>query len=94
MPRPHRVQTRPENLRLLRSAYRQPAARPNGYCPVTERHRKTIVAYLIAAGIVLAAVAVVAALHHWPQPVLGILSVCAGVYLYHLLAQAVRASLP
>jgi hypothetical protein len=61
---------------------------------IPEHKSKTIVAYLIAAGLVFAGIALGAVFTHWPQIVLDVLGVAAGLYLYHLLAQAVRASLP
>ena len=61
---------------------------------LSEEQNKTAVAYIIAAGIALVAVALAVALVRWPGPFLEVLGAGAAVYLFHLLAQAVRASLP
>jgi len=61
---------------------------------MTEDCSKTVVAYLIAAGIALVAVAVAVVLVRWPEPLLEVLGTFAGLYLFHLLAQTVKASLP
>ena len=61
---------------------------------MTEDCSKTVVAYLIAAGLALVAVVVAVVLVQWPEPMLEFIGVFACVYLFHLLAQAVRDSLP
>ena len=61
---------------------------------MTEQHNKTAVAYLIAAGIALVVIAALAVLVRWPGPTLEVVGALTCLYLYHLLAQAVRATLP
>ena len=61
---------------------------------MTERNSKTVVAYLLSVAIVSATLAGMAAFVRWPDAVLVGIGVVVCLYLFHVLTQAVRASLP